>query len=78
MSGERGDAAPAEAIIVGADLAAGHDGEAELVLRILYPNGVVGSVLLDADAGYALMRNCNTESLGGLAGQSWRRVLEGI
>jgi hypothetical protein len=24
------------------------------------------------------MRNCNTESLGGLAGQSWRRVLEGI
>ena len=78
MSGDRGDTPPAEAVIVGADLAAGHDGEAELVLRILYPNGVVGNVLLDAEAGYALMRNCNIESLGGLAGQSWRRVLEGI
>ena len=78
MSGDRGDAPPAEAIIVGADLAAGHDGEAELVLRILYPNGVVGSVLLDADAGYALMRNCDIDSLSGLKGQSWRKILEGI
>ena len=77
MSG--GGASPAaEAVIVGADLAAGHDGQAEVVLRILYPNGVVGSVLLDAAAGYALMRNCNIDSLSGLAGQSWRKILEGV
>jgi hypothetical protein len=66
-----------EAILVGAELAAGHDGQAEMVLRIRYPNGVVGNVLLDAAAGYALMRNCNIESLDGLAGQSWRKVLQG-
>jgi hypothetical protein len=48
------------------------------VLRIRYANGVVGSVLLDADAGYALMRNCDIDSLDGLAGQSWRKILEGI
>lgn len=78
MSGGGGAAPATEAVIVGADLAAGHDGAAELVLRIRYTNGVIGSVLLDADAGYALMRNCDIDSLDGLAGQSWRKILEGI
>ncbi len=67
-----------EAVIVGAELAAGHDGEAELVLRIRYSNGVVGDVLLDAEAGYALMRRCETDNLDGLAGQSWKKILEGV
>lgn len=78
MTGDAAAPPPAEAVIVGADLAAGHDGQAELVVRILYPNGVVSSVLLDAEAGYALMRNCNIDSLSGLAGQSWRKILEGL
>lgn len=78
MTGDGGGSPPAEAVIVGANLAAGHDGQAELALRVLYPNGVVGSVLLDAATGYALMRNCNIDSLSGLTGQSWRRILEGI
>jgi hypothetical protein len=75
-----GDAASptATAVIVGADLAAGHDGQAELVLRIRYPNGVVGDVVLDAQTGFALMRHCDIESLDGLTGQSWRRILEGV
>jgi hypothetical protein len=78
MTGAAGAPPAAEAVIVGADLAAGHDGRADLVLRIRYPNGVVGNVLLDAASGYALMRNCNIDSLDGLAGQSWRKVLEGL
>ena len=78
MTGDGGGSPPAEAVIVGADLAAGHDGHAELALRVLYPNGVVGSVLLDAATGYALMRNCNIDSLSGLTGQSWRKILEGV
>ncbi|MDO9338686.1 MAG: hypothetical protein Q7T61_20020 [Caulobacter sp.] len=68
----------AEAVIVGAEMAAGHDGQAELAVRILYPNGVVGVVLLDAATGYALMNSCNIDSLEGLRGQSWRKILEGI
>jgi hypothetical protein len=48
------------------------------VVGIRYPNGAVGSVVLDAAAGYALMRNCNIDSLSGLAGQSWRKILEGV
>lgn len=78
MSDDGGALPQAEAVIVGAELAAGHDGEAELVLRIRYPNGVVGSVLLDAETGYALMRNCETDTLDGLAGQSWRKILGGL
>jgi len=78
MTADAGVPRPSEAVIVGADLAAGHDGEAEMVLRILYPNGVVGSVLLDAATGYALMKNCDIESLSGLKGQSWRKILEGV
>jgi hypothetical protein len=77
MSGA-GASPAAEAVIVGADLAAGHDGQAEVVLQLLYPNGVVGSVTLDAAAGYALMRNCDIDSLSGLTGQSWRKILEGV
>jgi hypothetical protein len=77
MSDGAGALPPAEAVIVGADLAAGHDGQTELAVRILYPNGVIGSVMLDAATGYALMKNCNIDSLSGLAGQSWRKILEG-
>lgn len=78
MSDDAGALPSSEAVIVGAELAAGHDGEAELVVRIRYPNGVVGSVLLDAAAGYALMSNCAADSLDGLKGQSWRKILEGV
>lgn len=73
-----GEAVTAEPTIVGAELAAGHDGEAELAVRLLYPNGVVGTVLLDAHTGYALMRSCGVNSLDGLTGQSWRKILEGV
>lgn len=70
--------APAgEATIVSAEIAAGHDGEAELVLALRYQNGVVGHVVLDAGVGFELMRNCGVETIGALAGHSWRRILEG-
>jgi hypothetical protein len=78
MSGDAAASTPATAVIVGADLAAGHDGQAEMVLRIRYPNGVVGDVVLDAETGFALMRRCDIESLDGLAGQPWRMILEGV
>lgn len=72
------DLRPPDAILVGAELSAGHDGQSELVLHVQYPNGAVGSVQLDAAAGYALMRNCNVDSLDGLKGHSWRKVLHGV
>jgi len=53
----------ADAVIVGAEIAAGHDGSAELVLQIQYENGVVAPVVLDQDTGLELMRACGAASL---------------
>lgn len=67
-----------EAVIVGAEIAAGHDGSAELVLRLRYQNGVEGVVVLGEDAGLKLMAACGASHLGELAGHSWRRIVEGL
>lgn len=68
----------AEAVIVGAQIAAGHDGAAELLVTLRYPNGGESRVAIDAEAGFALMRNCGVADLAGLAGQPWRRMLKGV
>ncbi len=65
-----------DAIIVSAEIGAGHDGAAELVLTIRYQNGVTGPVVLDADTALQLMKNCGVSGIEDLAGQSWRNVLE--
>jgi len=72
-----GSGAPAEAVIVGATIAAGHDGAAELVVRLRYANGAEGAIFVDADAGFRLMESCGAADLAGLAGQPWRRMIEG-
>jgi len=65
-----------DAVIVGAEISAGHDGAAELMLRVRYQNGTVGPVVLDADTALTLMQNCGVQSISELAGHSWRNVLE--
>jgi hypothetical protein len=67
----------AEAVIAGAEIAAGHDGAAELVLRLRYPNGAEGVVVLEAEKGLELMAACGAAHLDELAGHSWRKLLEG-
>ncbi len=77
MSADFGSTGQAEAVIVGAEIAAGHDGAAELVVRLRHPNGAHEMVSIDAEAGFRLMRNCGASDLVGLQGQSWRRMLNG-
>ena len=67
-----------DAVIIGAEIGAGHDGNAELFLRLRYENGVEGSVTLDRAVGFALMRACGVEDIAQLAGHSWRKILEGL
>lgn len=55
---------------------AGHDGQAQLVVRVQYDNGAVGSVTLDADWARQLMENCGVESAEELRGQPWNRLLD--
>ena len=65
-----------EAVIVGAEIVAGHDGSAELLVTLRHPNGVEGPVVLDAATGLKLMRVCGATHVDELAGQSWRRIVE--
>ena len=68
----------AEAVIERAEIAAGHDGTAELALSIRYENGVVSQVVLDADTGFSVMRACGAADLKSLVGRSWREVSKGF
>jgi hypothetical protein len=71
-------APPAEAMIVGAEIAAGHDGTAELVLSIRYDNGAIGQVALDADTGFGVMKAAGAADLDGLVGRSWAEISKGL
>jgi hypothetical protein len=65
-----------EAVIVSAEIAAGHDGQADLIVRVRYQNGVVAPVTLDPDTALKLMSACGVSDINDLAGHSWRKVLE--
>jgi hypothetical protein len=67
-----------EAVIQSAEITAGHDGSAELTLRLRYGNGALGDVVLDGDAGLKLMAACGASCLDELAGQPWTKIVEGL
>lgn len=65
-----------EAVIADAVVTAGHDGEAQLVVRVRYENGALGSVTLDAACARKLMEDCAANSAADLCGQPWQRLLD--
>ena len=67
-----------EATIVAAEIAGGHDGTAEMVVSIQYENGVVSSVVLDADTGFSVMKACGAADLAALVGRPWREISKGL
>ncbi len=66
----------AEPVITDAIVAAGHDGQAQLVVQIRHENGATGSVTLDAEWAFQLIELCGVDSAEGLRGQSWQRFLD--
>lgn len=66
-----------EAVIVGAEMVAGHDGSVELLVRLRHPDGAEGPVVLDEETGLRLMTACGASHVDELTGQSWRRIVEG-
>ncbi|MGH6957646.1 MAG: hypothetical protein ACREEW_13355 [Caulobacteraceae bacterium] len=72
MSGSDG------ATIVGAEVVAGHDGTAELVVRLRHENGAESALALDAGTGFELMRAAGVESLDRLAGRAWIEIVKGL
>ena len=72
---------PAElngAVVVGAEIAAGHDGAADLVVRLRHENGAEGLVALDTETGFDLMRAAGAASLDDLVGRDWLDILKGL
>jgi hypothetical protein len=66
----------AESVIADAVVAAGHDGQAQLVVQIRHENGAIGSVTLEAEWAFALIEACGVDSAEGLRGQPWQRLLD--
>jgi hypothetical protein len=63
-------------VIVDAVVVPGHDGQAQLVVRVAYENGAIGSVTLEAGSARKLMEDCAAERVEDLRGQPWRRLLD--
>ena len=67
-----------DAVVEGAQIVAGHDGAAELMVRLRHGNGAVSSVTLDPETGFDLLRAAGAASLDGLVGQFWRDITRGL
>ena len=67
--------ADAEPTIIAAEIAAGHDGAAELVITLQFANAGRSRVTLDTAAGLRLMHNCNVQDVADLRGHSWRNII---
>jgi hypothetical protein len=67
-----------DAVVEAAEIVAGHDGAAELLVRLRHGNGVSSALTLDPDTGFDLLRAAGAASLDGLIGQSWRDLTRGL
>lgn len=60
-----------EATIVAAVLGVGHDGAAEAVLHIRYPNGAIRPVIFNAEALEPALKSSGITTLEELCGRPW-------
>jgi len=67
-----------EAVVVGAEVVAGHDGAAELLVTVRHENGVTGHTILPADVGFAVMRAAGADNLNDLAGLAWGPIIRRV
>lgn len=67
-----------DASIARVQLAAAHDGEAELIVILAYENGGETEIALDAFAADHLMRACGAGCADDLVGRGWRHVRDAL
>ena len=67
-----------EAIINKVRVGAAHDGEAELIVTLVYENGASAEISLDHAAASHLLDGCAATSPEALIGKSWRRVRDAL
>ena len=68
----------AVAMVVGAEVVAGHDGAAELLVRVRHENGVVGDTIFSSEVAFAMMLASGVERLQDLVGRPWLQVIKGV
>ena len=71
MTGAVKSSAPTEAIITGAVVSPGHDGAAEAVVEVRYPNGAVRTLSFTSDALGNVLDHLRFTSLAELIGHPW-------
>lgn len=59
-------------------IAAAHDGEAELVVTLSFENGGQSLVALDEFAARSLLASCAADSADGLIGARWEQVRDAL
>lgn len=59
-------------------IAAAHDGDAELVVTLAYENGGKSLVTLDEYAARTLLESCGTNQPEELIGKSWEKVRDAL
>jgi hypothetical protein len=67
-----------DARIVGAEIGAGHDGRAELVITLEFANGGRSRLPLDTDRGLSLLGRCGAGRAADLIGRSWHELMEAL
>jgi len=67
-----------QAFIQTARIAAAHDGDAELIIEIVYEGGAVSEFSLDSHASSALMQSCEAFDIEDLAGHGWEKVRDAL
>jgi len=67
-----------DAVVEAAEIVAGHDGAAELLVRLRHGNGASGTLTLDAETGFDLLGRADASSLDDLVGRRWRDITRGL
>ena len=67
-----------DAVVEAAEIVAGHDGAAELLVRLRHGNGVSSSMSLDPATGFDLLRAGGCASLSDLVGQTWLDLIKDL
>ncbi len=65
-------------MVAGAEIVAGHDGAAELMIRLRHVNGATSVVTLDPETGFDLLRAGGAASLADLVGRPWLALIKDL
>ena len=67
-----------DAVVERAEIVAGHDGAAELMVRLRHVNGALSAVTLDPETGFDLLRCAGAASLADLVGRPWLALIKDL